>query len=436
MRQGGPPTIFAKSSGSGRAGVAVFRLSGIRAREVGEQLSGGVLVPRQASWRQLKGENRQPIDDAIVIFFEGPKSFTGEDVVELHTHGSVAVERRLISALIDLGLTPAEPGAFTARALQNGRMDLLEVEALGDLLDAETEGQRAQAIAIREGEAGAQEASWRDGLIAALGSLEAAIDFPDEEDIPAEIAERAVPYLSGVAESMRTVLRTASRGQRLREGIDLALIGAPNAGKSSILNRLLGEERAIVSDRPGTTRDIVSERIEISGRLVNILDTAGLRDETEDDIEREGMSRSLKAAMRADIVVRVNAPGAGHFAMPALSPGTHIINIRNKSDIVEIDGHGIAVSAKTGAGWDDLMEALESAVEEKAAPSLFPRERQQALIQLALDYIERVLENQTAAPELLADDIRGCLSALDQLVGRVTPDDVLGSIFASFCVGK
>ena len=422
-------TIFARSSGSGRTAIAVWRISGPAAGEVVAKLAGSLPPARRASHRQIRDPKGGLLDDGIVLWFPGPNTATGEDLAEFHLHGSQAVATRFTETLTGLGLRPAEPGEFTLRALRHGRMGLLEAEGLGDLLDAETEQQRQQALGGYTGSAREVVASWRDGLLAALAVLDAAVDFPDEEDVPEEFASRAVPALEKVSASLKQELGKPAKGRRLREGLTLAIIGPPNAGKSTLLNRLVGEERAIVSDIPGTTRDVVSARLDIAGRLVEVLDTAGLRDETDDPIERAGMERSRAARERADIIIELSAEGSRE--------DPRLLRVTNKIDLGEIAPEGtLGLSALTGEGWDEFLSALTERIEASASPALFTHERQIALLQSGAAALDRVLDDPAQDPELLAEDVRSVIALLDQMTGRITVEDVLGAIFSRFCIGK
>lgn len=422
-------TIFARSTGAGRAAIAVWRISGPRAADVIEKLSGPVPSPRRASHRKIRTPEGGLLDDGIVLWFPGPDSATGEDLAELQLHGSIAVGAALADCLAAMGLRPAEPGEFTLRALRHGRIGLLEAEGLGDLLDAETEQQRQQALVGYTGSAREVVAGWREGLIGALAVLEAAVDFPDEEDIPAEIAARAIPSLERVQASLETELGKSGQGRRLREGLTLAIIGPPNAGKSTLLNRLVGEDRAIVSDIPGTTRDIVSARLDIAGRLVEVLDTAGLREETDDPIERAGMERSRAARAEADIVIELSGDGE--------RDDPRVLSVTNKIDLDAVPADGsLGISALTGEGWDQFIAALTAKIEAAAAPALFTHDRQLALLRSGAAALTRVLENPALDPELLAEDVRRVIALLDQVTGKITVEDVLGAIFSRFCIGK
>ncbi|MEZ5982539.1 MAG: tRNA uridine-5-carboxymethylaminomethyl(34) synthesis GTPase MnmE [Parvularculaceae bacterium] len=301
-------TIFARASGAGRAGVAVFRISGPRAFEIAHGLCGSNPAVRRAGVREVRSGERDLIDRGLVILFEGPGSFTGEDVAEFHLHGSRAVEAAFAEAVAAAGARPAGPGEFTRRALMNGKLDLAQVEALADLIDAETSQQRKQALGQLEGRLSAVAEGWRARLIAILAPLEADIDFPDEEGVPAAIAERAGPAIDALLAELKSYREGSGAARRLREGVSVAIIGAPNAGKSSLLNALAGADVAIVSERAGTTRDIVETRLDLGGVPVLFADTAGLRDQSTDEIEIEGMRRALARAEAADLRLLVIDP--------------------------------------------------------------------------------------------------------------------------------
>ncbi|MEM9422233.1 MAG: tRNA uridine-5-carboxymethylaminomethyl(34) synthesis GTPase MnmE [Pseudomonadota bacterium] len=431
-------TIFARSSGAGRAGIAVWRVSGPAAKNALVMLLGELPKPRMATYRHFTDKDGDLVDDGLCLWFPSPNSATGEDLVEFHLHGSPAVSVKITQCLGELGFRIAEPGEFTLRALSNGKMDLLEVEGLGDLLEAETEAQRQQALLNRSGEARHKVDLWRDKLVGVLAALEAAVDFPDEEDIPETIASRALPLLGEVCTEMKLALSTSVKGGRLREGVRLAILGPPNAGKSSLLNKLVGEERAIVSDIEGTTRDVITASLDIKGRLVHILDTAGIRADTEDVIEQEGISRSFKAGEAADLVLWVSEASFPQLPPSSIADHVPVLPILNKVDVGvhPSNADGLYLSVTTGQGWEALMTSIEEVVESAASPTLFPRERQQLLLARAVSLIDAVLENPAREPELLSEDTRATLHQLSQLVGQVTPDHVLGSIFSSFCIGK
>lgn len=396
------------------------------------KLIGRLPAPKRASHRILRDAKGEVVDDGIVLWFPGPNSATGEDLVELQIHGSRAVAQKLTKLLSGYGLKPAEAGEFTLRALRHGRIGLLEAEGLGDLLEAETEDQRQQALSSYDGSSRALVEAWREGLIESLAVLEAAVDFPDEEDIPENIASRALPALLRVQRGLSDEISKSAGGQRLREGLTLAIIGPPNAGKSTLLNRLLGEERAIVSDIPGTTRDVVSARLDIGGRVVEVLDTAGLRDATNDPIEKVGIAKSRAAAASADILIEVAVAGS---AAEATHPDA--IHVATKTDLGGVPDKGsLGLSAKTGEGWDAFHAEVVKRVQAEAAPALFTHERQLALLRAGHEALSKVTTDPAGDPELMAEDVRHVVSLLDQMTGQITPDEVLGAIFSRFCIGK
>ncbi|MEO0320972.1 MAG: tRNA uridine-5-carboxymethylaminomethyl(34) synthesis GTPase MnmE, partial [Pseudomonadota bacterium] len=298
--EGSAATIFARASAPGRAGVALYRVSGPRVGAVIAMLTATPLSPRVAHHRRIRGIDRSVIDEGILVYFKGPASFTGEDVLELHLHGAPAVGRALFQTLEHAGCVLAEPGEFSLRALQNGKMDLAAVEGLSDLLAAETDGQRRQALRQYGGALSDEAQRWRADLVQILAAIAADIDFPDEEDVPAAVLEAAAGKLATLIAALSQALETADQARRVRDGLSVALIGAPNAGKSSLLNRLAGSDLAIVSEEPGTTRDIIETPLEIAGQLVRLADTAGIRDNAAGTIEKEGIRRTMIRAEEAD----------------------------------------------------------------------------------------------------------------------------------------
>lgn len=376
------------------------------------------------------------IDDALVLWFPAPKSFTGEDVAELHLHGGPAVIDAALAACLALpGVRLARPGEFTRRAFEHAKLDLTEAEGLGDLIDAETEGQRLQALRQMEGALGRLYEGWRTQLIDAMALLEAAIDFPDE-DLPADLAARVGPRISALEAEFRAHLVDGWRGERVRDGFRIAILGPPNAGKSSLLNALARREAAIVSDIPGTTRDVVEVRLVLGGFPVWLADTAGLR-EASDVIEAEGVRRALERAEAADLrlgLVEADAePDAALLA--ALKPGD--ILIRSKADLGA--GEGVAISAKTGAG----IAALEVLLTERVAKALSAQEtpaltrtRHRALVEEAAAALIAAQAALALGPELGAEDLRRAADALGRLTGRIDVEHLLDQVFSSFCIGK
>ena len=439
-------TIFARASGAGKAGVAVYRLSGPDAFSIFRELVGKRIKYRAAEMAVLRDPaSGRVIDKGLAILFENPKSYTGEDVAEFHLHGARAVEIELYEALSGLGARPAEPGEFTLRALKNGKLDLAQVEALADLIDSETTLQKMQALGQLDGRLSALAEGWRAQILSVMAPLEADIDFPDEGDVPAAIAASAGPAILSLQESLTAFLNQSISARKIREGVSIAVIGAPNAGKSSLVNALAGSDVAIVSDIAGTTRDIVETRLDLGGVVAAIADTAGLRGATGDVIEAEGMKRARARAEAADIRVLVEDLTTGGQAgegRDLIKPGD--IVVWNKADLAkapemkQVGVTELALSAKTGAG----MAALVDALTEKAAGGGFSdgpaltRMRHVHAVEEALAALARAQDLIARAPELAAEDARLAARALGKITGAVGVEDVLGEIFSSFCIGK
>jgi tRNA modification GTPase len=440
-------TIYALSSSAGRAGVAVIRLSGPCAMAALREIAVGELpAPRQAALRLLRHPRTGiDLDRGIVLAFPGPGSFTGEDVAELHIHGGRAVVRSVLEALASCqGLRPAEPGEFTRRAFQHGKLDLTAAEGLADLVNAETEAQRRQALRQLRGELGALYERWRQDLMRALAHIEAYIDFPDE-DLPSSLAEQTKSTLSAVAAEIGRHLQDKRRGERLRDGISVVILGPPNVGKSSLLNALTGRPAAIVAATAGTTRDVIEVQLDLAGYPVTVADTAGLR-EAQDEIESEGVRRAKARAGEADIkILMVDAPVTQHMVerLADLADDDALFAI-NKCDLLDHEPSAILygrptfpISARTGMGIDRLLAALTEAVIERAGLSETPsltRERHR----LALDECLACLARALAAPavELLAEDLRLAVRAIGRITGRIDVEDILDIVFREFCIGK
>ncbi|RZO66586.1 MAG: tRNA uridine-5-carboxymethylaminomethyl(34) synthesis GTPase MnmE [Parvularculaceae bacterium] len=452
-------TIFAKASGAGKAGIAVIRLSGPLTVSIAESLCARPLSARIATHTVIRESRGAAIlDVGLAVLFPGPASFTGEDVLELHVHGSRSVENDLYHALQKHGARPAEAGEFTKRALLNGKMDLAEVEGLADLIDAETSAQRRQALAQTNGRLSKRAEAWRQQLTLILAALEADIDFPDEEDVPAAVAQGAVDLIHGLIGDLNLALVHGGRAMRLREGVTVAIIGAPNAGKSSLLNCLVDDDRAIVSAQAGTTRDIVEARLDLAGVPVVFQDTAGIRDSVGDAIEDEGVRRSIKAADEADLRVVVvdpfggsdKAPRGTRYDVPRETRdllGEGDLVIWTKADLgseppppLSSDKWlGRAVSSKTRAGIDDLLEDVTAFVEtatQAAGDGPLTRARHLAAVENASQSLSQSLELIAMGPELAAEEVRLAARALGRITGAVDVEDVLGEIFSSFCIGK
>ena len=438
-------SIFALSSAPGRAGVSVFRVSGPQAGNVLEALlCSPKPKPRQAALRKIYNEDGL-LDEALVLWMPAPKSFTGEDCAEFHIHGSLAIIESLAEALLSQGARQAQAGEFTRRAFENNKMDLTEAEGLADLIDAETEGQRKQALRQMQGGLKESYISWRETLLDALAQIEGEIDFPDEEDIPDELSHRAYPYLTQVMGQMEKLLQDANRGERIRAGLDIAIIGAPNSGKSSLINALAGREAAIVMDIEGTTRDIIEVQMSMGGLPIGLSDTAGLRD-SEDVIEAEGVRRARVRAEESDIRIFVQDGSSDVWDMEALALLSDLdFVVINKMDLgvktkpPALPTGSFHLSALTGEGLDNFRKALEARVIEQFSPSQdagLTRARHRDCVQRALTSVIMARENLALAAELSGDDIRSALHALKELSGEIDIESVFDRIFSRFCVGK
>jgi tRNA modification GTPase len=428
-------TIFALASAPGRAGVGVVRLSGPQAGVIAAKLTGALPVPRQAVLRRLR-YNGAEIDHALLLWFAAPHSFTGEDVAEFHIHGGRAVRETLFTALCDLGARAAEPGEFSRRAVENGKLDLTRAEAVADLVDAETPAQLRQALRQHDGVLADLYEGWRARLIAALGQVEAAIDFSDDGVGESEFAaaQRAASEIAG---EIQIHMDDAGRGESLREGLRLTILGPPNAGKSSLINALARRDVAIVSETPGTTRDVIEIRLNLSGYLLHVADTAGVR-ETRDAIEAEGMRRALSHAAGGLTLLLLDGslpdPRAG---MPPDLPDPDII-VWNKADL-GFQREGLCISLKTGEGLAMLQAMLQQKVQQRldggGAPLLTRPRHRQALSE-ALAALRHGLEAPPDRAELLAEDLRLAMRAVGRITGRVDVEELLDFVFRDFCIGK
>jgi len=427
-------TIYALASARGKAGVAVIRISGPRAHGAVRALGAAVPAPRVAGLRRLTDKQGVLLDEALVLVFEEGASFTGEDVAELHVHGSPATVAAVLRALSEIeGLRLAEPGEFTRRALENEQLDLAQVEGLADLIEAETEAQRRQALRVLSGVLGERAESWRRSLIRAAALLEATIDFADEE-VPVDVSPEVLDLLDRVESDLRREAEGVQAAERIREGFEVAIVGPPNVGKSTLLNALAGREAAITSEYAGTTRDVIEVRMDLGGLPVTVLDTAGLR-ETEDVVEGIGISRARERAEAADLrVFLLDETGQAE----GLVPQPEDIVLRGKGDLA--GGGAETISGKTGQGVAHLISRLTSVLETRAARAqTATRERHRVAMLRALTSLE-VARNQVergeGSAELAAEELRMAIRALDSLVGRVDVEQILDEIFASFCLGK
>ncbi len=431
-------TIYALASAKGRAGVAVVRLSGEDAGTALATLTGKDVPPaRQAALRSFADpETGVVIDRGLALWFPAPASFTGEDVAELHLHGGPAVIAAMVAALDGLGLVPAEPGEFSRRAFEHGKLDLTEAEGIADLVNAETEAQRVQALRQMDGALGAVYEGWRGDLIRALAFLEADLDFPDE-DLPGGLAARVLPDLERLAADIRAHLADDRRGEALRDGFQIVITGAPNVGKSSLINVLARRNVAIVSEIAGTTRDTIEVRLDLGGYPVTLVDTAGLR-ESDDVIEHEGVRRARARAETADLRLQIHEAGEG---IGAVQPDDLVVI--NKVDIARpspMPG-AFLISVRTGEGIDALLAALEQRVVAmmglRDAPSL-TRSRHRRALEDAVGHLDRARAGVAVdlEPELVAEDVRLAARALGRITGRVDVEDILDVVFGEFCIGK
>lgn len=438
-------TIFAFATGEMRAAIAVMRVSGPAARKVADVVAGGGLIPRMAAVRKLRHPvGGDVLDEALAIWFPGPASFTGEDCLELHVHGGGGVRRALVSALLSIeGCRSAQAGEFTRRAFLNGKLDLVQVEGLGDLLSAETELQRRQAVSNFDGGLSRQALSWRAMLLDAAGLIEAVLDFADEGDAPDDVESEVRRILADAVVSMERELEASRYGELIQRGARVVISGPPNAGKSSLLNALARRDVAIVTDVPGTTRDLLEVRLDVDGLEIVLVDTAGVR-ETADPVESIGVARALAAAREADLVVRLYpADGPDGYEGFEACPG-NVLPVISKCDLLDKTKpkhEGILyVSTADDATIRRLIDKLRDHFlggDRDPSPSLLTNLRQ-------VDCVVRAVRNARAAAEqdfsagleIAGFHVRGALSALSELAGAVGADDVLDVVFAKFCMGK
>lgn len=425
-------TIFALATAHGRAGVAVVRISGPGAKAAGAWMCSGRPVPYRGL-RSVRALDGDLIDRALILTFEAGASFTGEDVVELHLHGSVAVVARVLDELGKLeGTRHAEAGEFTRRALENGRLDLPQVEGLADLIDAETLAQQRQAARVMSGELGVAAERWRSSLVRAAALLEATIDFADE-DVPVDVAPEVEELLSSVRQEMNGQIEGGRIAERVRSGFEVAIVGPPNTGKSTLLNRLAGRDAAITSRIAGTTRDVLEVRMDLDGIAVTILDTAGIR-VAQDEVEAIGIQRAMDRAWAADLRVHLVRDGG----VPEIGIEQDDLVLVPMDDTGAFGSRGI--SGATGQGLESLVAGMSSVFRRRSSGAgLAIRERHRVAMRDAIGHIDEVLVRVSGSAEMtevLAEDVRFAIRSVESIVGRVDVEDLLGEIFESFCIGK
>ena len=439
-------TIFALSSGRAPSAIAIIRVSGPQARIAVERLCGGLPAPRLAHLSTLRDLDGSALDESVTLWFPAPHSATGEDVAEFHVHGGRAVIAAMFDALgaID-GLRPAEPGEFTRRAFENGKLDLTEAEGLDDLIHADTDRQRRQALRHLKGLLGAKAETWRQQIIEASALVEAGIDFSDEGDVSSDLIAPALKKIAALKSEIEETLVSSARSERLREGLTVAIAGPPNAGKSTLLNRLARREAAIVSPHAGTTRDVIEVHLDLDGYPVTVIDTAGVR-ETHDPVEQEGVRRARDRARTSDLVLWLT--DAQDEAAPTLSGGDDhapVWIVRIKVDLLAAKGEArdgrtrFDISAARGDGVSDLVAALVAYAQDyfgSGEMALVSRARHRTLLRDTAAALRRAGEAVDRGDELIAEELRIAIHSLGRLTGRVDVEDILDVIFREFCIGK
>jgi tRNA modification GTPase len=445
-------TIFALSSGRPPSAISIVRLTGPLAGTVLARLAGKMPAPRMATHVTLRDPHQQPIDEAVVLWFPAPGSVTGEDVAELHVHGGRAVLAALFAVLSGFDcVRAAEPGEFTRRAFENGKLDLTEAEGLDDLIHADTDRQRRQALRQLKGLLGDKARRWREQIIEASALIEAGLDFSDEADVPAELLAPALAKIETLLAEIDEVLAAQARSERLREGLVVAIAGPPNVGKSTLINQLARREVAIVSPYAGTTRDIIEVQLDLDGYPVTVIDTAGIR-ETKDPVEQEGVRRARARAAEADLVLWMNDPQQESIPEQCSAP---VWRVRNKVDLggpgpgagqskehvgaLRSDNIAFGISASRGDGIDELIGAIVAFAKDYLGTgegALIGRERQRKLLEQVAASLRHSMASASDGEELAAEDLRAASYSLGRLLGRVDVDDILDVIFRQFCIGK
>jgi tRNA modification GTPase len=449
-------TIFALASGRPPSAISIVRVSGPQARVALTVFAGKLPEPRVATHVLLRDADRRPMDDAVVLWFPAPASATGEDVAEFHTHGGRAVLAALFAALSALeNIRPAEPGEFTRRAFENGKLDLTEAEALDDLIHADTDRQRRQALRLMKGLLGDRVRDWRERIIQASALIEAGIDFSDEGDVPEDLTAPALARIKSLLGEIEEVLAEQGRGERLREGLLVAISGPPNVGKSTLINLLARREVAIVSPGAGTTRDVIEVHLDLDGYPVTMIDTAGIR-QTDDPVEQEGVRRAKMRTAEADLVLWMTDARQAQCAIAtdAWASNATVWKVRNKIDLDTENAVGARgpvglpeqgdraeyrVSASRGDGIPDLTAALVAFARNyfgAGEGALIGRERQRKLLTETAGSLRRCVSVMGEGEELAAEELRRASDFLGRLLGRVDVEDVLDAVFREFCVGK
>jgi len=440
-------TIFALSSGRAPSAIAIVRVSGPQTKAAVDRLCGKVPAPRLAHVTTLRDLDGSAIDESVALWFPGPHSATGEDVAEFHVHGGRAVIAAIFNALGSVdGLRPAEPGEFTRRAFENGKLDLTEAEGLDDLIHADTDRQRRQALRHLKGLLGEKAESWRQQIISASALIEAGIDFSDEGDVSSELIAPALKKISVLKTEIEETLVASAQSERLREGLTVAIAGPPNAGKSTLLNRLARREAAIVSPHAGTTRDVIEVHLDLDGYPVTLIDTAGVRD-THDPVEQEGVRRARDRARTSDLVLwMVDANDVAAPVLDVKDDHAPVWIVRNKVDLVATEETGketktaqFGISASRGDGMPELVAALVSYVRDyfgSGEMALVSRVRHRTLLRETVEALDRAGEAAGQGEELMAEELRIAIHSLGRLTGRVDVEDILDVIFREFCIGK